>query len=876
MGNDNDNLNKESKKLKKLRSEAIKNNKEIIKAFQDDEENENSDPEDNEIDEEKEKKINEYDKEISKMLFDEEAELDEGERLKNLQKKRDKKSELKSYAEQIAEEQFMEEINRSKSVNKIPRKKKDESDEDDSDDSDDYESYRRWKEKKKKKKKKNEKNKNNNNNNLKKVIDDEDENEIGDNKKKEKNKKKRNISSGRKPRNISSEKNHINKNIEKKDDNLNINEELQKNKNKKEKEKEKPKKKQFDQSTFDQVFGLKGNTNIQENKNIKKNNSQPISSNEIGYSFNSNQQTSQPINNNTPQQTPQSIYNNTPQNYPPPNSTPMGYTPNNSQNSNNQINREYNQYMGQNNINPVTGNMSSIPLTGNISTNQVLGNISTNPVIGNMSANPLVKNDINSFPSSLDETEPIQTQPKKKSFFSFFKKKQQISKKVYAKIKPEDLRIVLLYMKNSNNKYQEGLDWCGKRKYNEALTSFAQARNSYTTLNKLMNANPKAYPTEFRMVISQKINEKLNLVHQSIRECNGFLRNNYTGQIAKNPEKAEDILRNINNLNKGNNNINNFNNNMSNNNNNVGSNNNNKQKSIHDKEEDEMDEKIESEIMMKNPGVKFDDIIGMKEMKRILYEIIVVPTIRPDLFTGIRKPQRGILLFGPPGTGKTMIAKAIASECNSTFFNISASSLTSKWVGESEKTVKSLFKLAYKKVPSIIFIDEIDSILSKRSESENEATKRLKTEFLIQFDGLGSNTNARLLVIAATNRPMDLDEALLRRLPKRVYCGPLDEEGRYEFIKKVINRVETNLSDRDIKEVARMTNGYSNSDLKELCKEAAYQPVRELTMEQILRIPKFRPLVKNDLVKSVKKIRGTLSSKVINELLEWNDQFGGV
>ena len=436
-------------------------------------------------------------------------------------------------------------------------------------------------------------------------------------------------------------------------------------------------------------------------------------------------------------------------------------------------------------------------------------------------------------------------------------------------------------MKNSNNKYQEGLDLCGKRQYNEAQKCFLQAKNSYMGLGKIMNGNPRAYPNEFKMVISQKINEKLNLVHQSLKECSNFAREQNSKQIMNNPEKAKEFLRNMGKKNN-NNNFNNFNFNDGNNNFNDGNdnsnnnNNQNKNKSIHDKEEDEMDEKIMSEIMVNNPGVKFDDIIGMKEMKRILYEIIVVPTIRPDLFTGIRKPQRGILLFGPPGTGKTMIAKAIASECHSTFFNISASSLTSKWVGESEKTVKSLFKLAYKKVPSIIFIDEIDSILSKRSENENEATKRLKTEFLIQFDGMGSNTNARLLVIAATNRPMDLDEALLRRLPKRVYCGPLDEEGRFEFIKKVINRVETRLSDRDIQEVAKMTKGYSNSDLKQLCKEAAFMPVRELTMDEILRIDKFRPLYKKDLVKACQKIRGTLSHKIINELLEWNSQFGGV
>ena len=376
----------------------------------------------------------------------------------------------------------------------------------------------------------------------------------------------------------------------------------------------------------------------------------------------------------------------------------------------------------------------------------------------------------------------------------------------------------------------------------------------------MIQSNTEAYPKEFRQIMASKINDKIKSIHQAAKDCSRLNKENATKNILNN-----------NNM-KSNNNYNyNFNNNS-----NMNNNNQNNQKSIHDKEEDEMDQKIESEIMVKNPKVKFSDIIGMEEMKQTLYEIIVVPTIRPDLFTGIRKPQRGILLFGPPGTGKTLIAKAIASECNSTFFNISASSLTSKWVGESEKTVKSLFKIAYKKVPSIIFIDEIDSILSKRSESENEATKRLKTEFLIQFDGLGSNANARLLVIAATNRPMDLDEALLRRLPKRVYCGPLDENGRFEFIKKVINRVEVNLSDDDIRDIAKKTNDYSNSDLMELCREAAYQPVRELSMEEIMKVNKFRPLVKQDLLNAVQKIRGTLSKKVRDELQKWNEQFGGV
>ena len=765
MGNEQD-INNNEKRKKRLRDRNVRT------IASDEEDSDQDDGEENE------QQIEECDKEISKMLFDEEAELDEGERLKKNRKKKNQKEELKSYAQQIAEEQFMEEINRSKSVNKLPTCKRG-GDSDDDSDSDDFNAYQRWKQKNKKKKEKEKE------------------------KEKNKNKRKRNISNTKDQRNIRTERNRDN-------DILNINEEIEKKNNKK--------------SGGGGFFGF-----------LRRKKDKPNENNNIN---NINQINQKPQNN---------MANNMPMN--------NGMNQNNNQMNNNQMyNNNYNNQMYNDN------------------------QMSTNPMYGvpnNMNMN------MNGIGQPMGQDSALSQQPYMRVQSAnqpFFGTKTQISKNAYSRIKPEDLKVVILYMKNSNNKSQEGLDLCGKRQYDEALKSFLQAKNSYMSLRKIMNNNPRAYPDEFKMVIFKKINEKLTLVHQSITECSGLLKEQRSKQILTNPEKSKDILRNISQTNNFNNinsiNFNNSKNNFNNNNNN--NNNQNKNKSIHDKEEDEMDEKIMSEIMVNNPGVKFDDIIGMKEMKRILYEIIVVPTIRPDLFTGIRKPQRGILLFGPPGTGKTMIAKAIASECHSTFFNISASSLTSKWVGESEKTVKSLFKIAYKRVPSIIFIDEIDSILSKRSESENEATKRLKTEFLIQFDGMGSNTNARLLVIAATNRPMDLDEALLRRLPKRVYCGPLDEEGRFEFIKKVINRVETQLSDRDIQEVAKMTKGYSNSDLKQLCKEAAFMPVRELTMDQILRINKFRPLVKKDLIKACQKIRGTLSHKIINELLVWNEQFGGV
>lgn len=228
-------------------------------------------------------------------------------------------------------------------------------------------------------------------------------------------------------------------------------------------------------------------------------------------------------------------------------------------------------------------------------------------------------------------------------------------------------------------------------------------------------------------------------------------------------------------------------------------------------------------------SVTFDSIGGLDPIKRELHEIVILPLQRPELFAHgkLLRPQKGVLLYGPPGTGKTLLAKAIAKECGAIFINVRVANLLSKWFGDAQKLAAAVFTLAEKVQPAIIFIDEVDSFLGQRKQTEHEAVTNMKTEFMSLWDGFGTDDRARIMVLAATNRPWELDEAILRRLPRHFEI-PLPDSATRTSILKVILRDEI-VDDRiDLAEIARRCEGYSGSDIMDLCKQAAYYPLRDL------------------------------------------------
>ena len=314
--------------------------------------------------------------------------------------------------------------------------------------------------------------------------------------------------------------------------------------------------------------------------------------------------------------------------------------------------------------------------------------------------------------------------------------------------------------------------------------------------------------------------------------------------------------------------------------------------------DNEFEKRIRPAVIPANEiGVTFSDIGALDETKESLQELVMLPLRRPDLFKGgLLKPCRGILLFGPPGTGKTMLAKAIANEAGASFINVSMSTITSKWFGEDEKNVRALFTLAAKVSPTIIFVDEVDSMLGQRSRvGEHEAMRKIKNEFMTHWDGLMTKPGERILVLAATNRPFDLDEAIIRRFERRIMVGLPSVENREKILKTLLAKEKVD-EDLDLKELATMTEGYSGSDLKNLCITAAYRPVRELIQQERLktlkgsqgdstdtedevkqkRVIKLRPLNMQDLKEAKNQVAASFASEGagMNELMQWNELYG--
>lgn len=272
------------------------------------------------------------------------------------------------------------------------------------------------------------------------------------------------------------------------------------------------------------------------------------------------------------------------------------------------------------------------------------------------------------------------------------------------------------------------------------------------------------------------------------------------------------------------------------------SNNNNNDDDDEDKEEDEDQKKMKgalsNAIVVEKPNVKWSDVAGLENAKSLLKEAVILPIKFPQLFTGKRKPWAGILLYGPPGTGKSYLAKAVATEANnSTFFSVSSSDLVSKYVGESEKLVKNLFEMARNKKPAIIFIDEVDSLASKRSDNEQDNTRRIKTEFLVQMQGVGKDSTG-VLTLGATNCPWDLDPAIRRRFTKRIYIPLPEMQARTIMFKIHIGNTPNQLTDNDFNIMGQKTQGFSGSDISAAVQDALMEPVRTMqTATHFKRIP---------------------------------------
>ncbi|XP_060795734.1 outer mitochondrial transmembrane helix translocase isoform X1 [Neoarius graeffei] len=255
--------------------------------------------------------------------------------------------------------------------------------------------------------------------------------------------------------------------------------------------------------------------------------------------------------------------------------------------------------------------------------------------------------------------------------------------------------------------------------------------------------------------------------------------------------------------------------------------------------------------------ITWSDIAGLDDVITELKDSVILPIQKRHLFerSKLLQPPKGVLLYGPPGCGKTLIAKATAKEAGFRFINLQPSTLTDKWYGESQKLAAAVFSLAIKLQPSIIFIDEIDSFLRNRSSSDHEATAMMKAQFMSLWDGLDTDYKCQVIIMGATNRPQDLDSAILRRMPTRFHINQPNIKQRESILKLIL--VNENIGTCvDLREIAKDTDGFSGSDLRELCRDAALLCVRDFVhAEDGSEEDYIRPIQQTDLQKAIEKMK---------------------
>ncbi|CAJ1402694.1 unnamed protein product [Effrenium voratum] len=309
----------------------------------------------------------------------------------------------------------------------------------------------------------------------------------------------------------------------------------------------------------------------------------------------------------------------------------------------------------------------------------------------------------------------------------------------------------------------------------------------------------------------------------------------------------------------------------------------------------ELIQNLERDCVDRCPSVTWESIAGLEQAKSLLEEAVVLPLVMPEYFQGIRRPWKGVLMFGPPGTGKTMLAKAVATQCSTSFFNVSASTMASKYRGDSEKLVRLLFEMARFYAPTTIFFDEVDALGSKRGDaSEHEASRRVKAELLVQMDGVGTTqedgseapAQRQVMVLAATNRPWDLDEALRRRLEKRIYIPLPEAEGRKQLFEINLREVKKG-TDVAVQGLVDKTKGYSGADVTNVCREAAMMGLRRrmakarqegksLVEMHNLKQEVDVPVTQADFLEAISNVNRSVGNDDLQRFSDWMKEFGSI